>query len=251
MIMIGCPIQNREWILQEYLYHLYHLDYDKKQIHLYFVVNNSKDNSLQMLLDFEKVHHDKYAKITIEVKNNPYFVKDERSKTVRRGSTYYWLAELRNMLLDKCVASNCDYLLSCDSDIMLKPDVLKRLLAHNLPIVSGLVLNGHLKEPDRPWYYTNMLKYVNGKPMHIRNYHIHNLHLVPYGKLLKIDFTGACILIKKEVCQKTRYGYFYLGEDGAFCQSAIKAGYDIFGDISITTKHIMSEQLLNKYSREW
>jgi cellulose synthase/poly-beta-1,6-N-acetylglucosamine synthase-like glycosyltransferase len=135
MILIACPIQNREWLLEDYLYFLYNLDYSKRDIVIYWIVNNSTDETMNILKAFKREHITEYGDIIIEERNNKDAGVDSRSKTQRRLFTYHWLAELRNMMLNKCVELNCDYLLSSDSDIMLRHDTLNRLIEHKTMVM--------------------------------------------------------------------------------------------------------------------
>lgn len=242
-ILIACPVQNREWIIDEYLHHVLQQDYDKKLIDLYFVVNNCTDASLQKLRVFEKQMGPQYNSITIEVFNNTKVQQDARNKLLRRTSTYYWLATLRNKLLDKCVELNCDYLLSCDSDILMRCDTITRLLAHKQHAVSALVYNGYLKDAENAYKYPNILNLnpLTKKYEHIVTARTKAPEKNPIGKLLRVDFTGACILISNELCKASKYDYFYLGEDGAFCRTAISKGYELFCDISLFNMHVMSK----------
>src|SRR5262245_22412050 len=61
------------------------------------------------------------------------------------GAFNYDVAHSRNFLADTFTG---DYLFFMDDDQVFPPDVLKRLLAHNLPIVGPLVLNR--RAPFRP-----------------------------------------------------------------------------------------------------
>jgi hypothetical protein len=195
---------------------------------------------------FAEEYGAEYNSFHVEIVSNNKFVPDQRSKDIRRGSTYHWLAALRNRILDKCVELNCDYLLSCDSDIILSTDTLKRLLAHNKPVVSSLVYNGYLKHPDEAYKYPNVLQYDSDAKTykHVVSYRIRHPEKNPVGYTLKVDFTGACILINKEICRKARYGYYYRGEDEPFCRSA-RNYTELLCDVSLFNLHIMSRSMLD------
>lgn len=266
-ILIGCPISNRAWILNEYLECIYNLNYPKKDIILYWIVNNSIDDSFKILENFKRKHTIEYNKIIIEVFNDPIKMpyKDTRDKYIRRQYTYHWLALLRNKLLDKATEQECTFLLSSDSDILLRQDTLNRLLSHNVPLISSLIYNGYEYIPANAgisynpiveaYRYPNILKFgVVGSTAtyrHVVNVYVKTPSKAKAGKTIIIDATGACVLLKNTIFnnRKIRYGYYMLGEDMAFCQSAISQGHAIICDLSTFNYHIMSKNLLELYKR--
>lgn len=257
-VMIACPVQNRQEILPYYLECLYNIDYPKHLIFIYWIINNSNDDSLEILKTFKEQHEHEYNSICIEIFNNKKYPQDERKQDVR-VKTYHFLSELRNKILKKCAKSDCDFLFSSDSDILLNKDVLKRLLQHDKKIVANLIYNGYLyTPPDAPkdydcisnaYKYPNILREVAPRIyQHIVNYKIKNPHTNPVGTLIEVEYSGASILIAKEVCEKARYSHNdTYGEDEEFCFTARQAGYKIFCDISSFQFHVMNKDILEKY----
>jgi len=254
-ILIGTPIRDRAWIIPYYLSCLYGLNYDKKLIDLYWIINNSSDQSQKLLKDFKYKYNNEYNSITIEITNKPKLPTYDRENSVGiRQEVYPWLAYLRNKLLDKCVSFNCDYLWSTDSDILFKPDTLSRLLSHNIPVVSALLYNGYLHDGIESAYkYPNILREIKPRLyQHISNYRIKNPQLNSFGTLIEVDYTGASILISKDVCKVAKYdGNKIYGEDESFCWSAKQNGYKLYCDISLFLNHIMSPELLKVLGGEF
>lgn len=250
-ILISCPISNRAFILPYYLQSILKLDYNKKLIDIYWIINNSKDNSLSLLSQFKEKYKNEYNSINIEIYNNKKLPKDERIDVIREKYIYNWLSELRNKILDKCVKLSCDYLLSSDSDILLKPCTLKRLIENNKDICSCLIYNGYLFDGiDKAYKHTNMLKKnIYNQYVHITNYKTKFPFKNPKGTLVDLDFSGASMLIKKKVCQNKniRFGYHKQGEDEVFFRTAINNGFKAYGDISLYQNHIMSPECLDLY----
>jgi hypothetical protein len=258
-VLIGCPVKDRAWILPTYLQSVLDLIYPKDKISLYWIVNNSSDASFLMLSSFKEQFDHVYEKITIEVCNDPNVPKDIRRRDIRRDHTYNWLPKLRNKLLDKCIELDCDYLLSCDCDILMKDETLQRLLDHKEHCVSSLVYNGYLHRPtgfpasyspiENAYLFPNCLNWDEEKQIyiHIRSRCIREPQDNPIGKTIVAHFTGACILISKELCGKSRYAYFNRGEDEPFCRGARERGYNVLCDVSMFNAHIMSESLLQLY----
>lgn len=254
-IMIGSPCRNRAWILPYYLRNLYNLTYNKKAISLYFLVNNSNDQTFQILSEFANAHQHEYSRIKIDVFDNSKIPEDNRNQkldklgnitSVRREFIYDFLSILRNKLLLKCVEWDCDYLLSSDSDIILRPDCIDKLLSHDTAVCAGLIYNGYLyaQEADNYMKYPNILKRLpDGQYQHIYNYYVKNK-----TGYFPVDFSGACILISKAVCKISKYAPDKAyGEDLPWSQSVQAAGYKIYCDCSCYNQHVMSEKLLDQF----
>jgi FkbM family methyltransferase len=150
----------------------------------------------------------------------------------------YNIDQVRNLIAD-WVVKGYDYLFSVDSDIAFPPDTLKKLLAHNKDMVSGL--------------------YIQRKPgLHILEVYEHNSHggvsNIPYEKLVgrglvEIASCGfGCVLIKAEVMRAIPYPHFKyhsaidhrntVSEDVDFCRKALGAGFKIWADTDIHCRHI-------------
>jgi len=256
-VLIANPISNRAWILPHFLQHIYDLDYPKHLISFYFIVNNSTDDSLNMLKEFKEKYKSEYDDVKIEILNSPTKFKDDRVTQIREAHTYTWLSFLRNRITKQCVKGNHDYLFSCDSDILVSKDCLTRLLSHNLPYVASLIYNGYLFTPPNSasnydslsmaYKFPNILKYDNNTYVHIVNYKVKNPNLNPVGTLIETDFTGASFVASKDVCKVMEYDWHKQGEDLPASLSAKKAGYTLYCDASVYSQHIMSEELLHKY----
>lgn len=144
----------------------------------------------------------------------------------------YQIDQIRNLIANW--AQRYDYLFSVDSDIAFKPDTLRKLLAHDRDIVSGL--------------------YIQRKP----GQHILELYRggknVPYNDikglgLVEIDSCGfGCVLVKGGVFRKMTYPHFVyksaldhantVSEDTYFCLKAKHLGFRVFADTSILCEHI-------------
>jgi len=156
----------------------------------------------------------------------------------------YNIDQVRNLIAD-WVVKGFDYLFSVDSDIAFPPDTLKRLLAHDKDMVSGL--------------------YIQRKPgQHILEVYEHNgkggVANIPYEKivgrgLIEIASCGfGCVLVKAEVMRSIPYPHFKyysaidhrntISEDVDFCRKALSAGFKIWADTSILCRHIGQTEFL-------
>lgn len=148
----------------------------------------------------------------------------------------YQIDQIRNLIADW--AKRYDYLFSVDSDIVLPKDSLKKMLAANKDIISGLYIqripNTHTLEI--------YMDYHNGGCTNIPYNLVENLGVV------KVAACGmGCALIKSEVFRKIEYPHFVyksaldhkdtISEDVYFCMKARGAGFEVWADSSIMCDH--------------
>lgn len=243
LIAVGCPIQNRTNTVGFYLTNIYDLNYPKEDILLVFYVNNSTDDTIFILERFQKEHKDKYYNILIfEDKNLLDGEQDHQNRYIKRN--FQLFAEVRNTWIKHILPYPIDYIYSIDSDVLVQPDSLKRLIAYNKDIVSCLVWNGKipplshpsLKEPFVDQY--NLMKYDPKTDKYLPFPH-YTKDTIP-KTLFEIDLTGACYLIKRRVLDaQVRYGDNKQGEDVYFCKQAQKRGFKLFNDPTIGSYHMI------------
>lgn len=156
------------------------------------------------------------------------------------GMTY---DHARNVAAMSCLESGADYLFFLDSDVIPPPDTVPRLMAHNVPIVSGV--------------------YCRRSPPHAIPVMIKNKQWVtsfPANALISVDVVGAgCLLVHRDVFASLppqRVGSHWfdwkvnlrgapgfdeadcMSEDFTFCAHARKNGYKVLVDTSIQCKHV-------------
>jgi len=133
---------------------------------------------------------------------------------VARNAARYW-----------ALRSDMSSLLFIDSDVEPEPDGLERLLAHNKPLVGGLV-------PGRGAHA--MHRYVFGKQ-------------TQEGNLVACDY-GTCgyMLVRRDLLEKVEFRWgpsrrrpdVMLSEDPAFAEDALMAGFGRFYvDLNATSRH--------------
>ena len=149
----------------------------------------------------------------------------------------YNIDQVRNLIADWTV-KGFDYLFSVDSDISFPPDTLKKLLAHDCDVVSGLYIQRkpgqHILEIYEPNSYGGVtnIPYENIKDQ----------------GLVEIASCGfGCVLVKKEVLKTVGYPQFKyhsaidhnhtISEDIDFCRKAKAAGFTIWADTGIHCRH--------------
>lgn len=147
-------------------------------------------------------------------------------------------ARNRNIMIEQALQHDATHILFLDDDVAVKPDILKRLLAHDKDIVSGLYL--HRNFPHLPLIFDQA--FPDGKCRYTF------LHDNREG-LIEVVATGlgAC-LIKTDVFRKMERPWITLGElekdhwcdDIAFFLRAGKMGYKIYVDLEVPVGHMMT-----------
>jgi glycosyltransferase involved in cell wall biosynthesis len=263
-VSIVFPCRNRQDFLPLFLEHIYNLDYPRSNIDLIIRINDSQDSSEKILRNFQNTHQHEYRKINITkydlntpiYDNNRFKVIDAKyiqyrgmKKAIPNNQlekVYQNLAKHRNALLLK---ADGDFIFSCDTDIMVKPDTLKVLLSHideEHQYISAHICNGYVVEKQhnkRAYDYTNALYYDEKT-----NTHIH----YPYETtgLVECSFSGAVFLCSKQLYKNSMFNYDPMGEDFVFCDGIRKQGYKIWCDADHKLDHIMDDEMLEEYKNQ-
>lgn len=198
--------------------------------------------------------YDRVKTILIAIPTNRYVETDtfkslydlevpEGYKTELQFFYGYQIDQIRNLIGEW--SKKYDYLLSVDSDIVLPPDSLKKMLSADKDIISGLYIqripNTHTLEVymDTP----------NGGVTNIPYEYIDGCGVV------EIAACGmGCALIKGDVFRKLEYPHFFYksaldhrettSEDVYFCLKARQAGFTVWADESIRCEHIGQTKFL-------
>lgn len=140
----------------------------------------------------------------------------------------------RNHLVEEFLKEPTNtHLLFIDADTIPPQDALYRLLAHDLPVVSGItpiIEMTALREPYRKWNAVDQ----------------DDKHVEPNTGLIEVKGVGASfILIRREVFEqldKPYYKFVYeeedvISEDIYFTSKCIEKGIKTFADTSIICNH--------------
>ena len=165
--------------------------------------------------------------------------------------------ELAQMFLEN---EHLEWLLFVDSDAVLHPLTLNRLLSWDVPIVSALCFVRVL--PTVPAFW-ELEKTADGREkvqmqptMDFMAQHPELLtggatilHDAPKDALKESGFVGMhTTLIRREVIEKMQPPYFVsnykgAGEDVFFCEKARRFGFKSYVDLSVVSGHQMQHQL--------
>jgi len=162
----------------------------------------------------------------------------------------YRVDQVRNLIAD-WVVRGFDYLFAIDHDVTFPPDTLKKLLEHDVDLVSG-VYRQRL-EPQAIEIYDLLQKRMTIEQIHGKS-------------IAEIGGCGfGCVLVKKEVMASVGYPQFEyhpaldhnntISEDTDFCKKVMDKGFKLWCDPSILCGHIgsttMHVQIPETKTFEW
>lgn len=155
----------------------------------------------------------------------------------------------RNELAKKAIEMEADQVLWLDSDMVFQPDILKRLMAHDRDIVSGLYFRR--VPPFYPVVFDKLTITESGCDHR-------NMAEAP-KEFTEVEGIGfGCVLMKTSVLFDVMaiHGDLFspingVGEDLSFCWRARSIGYKIYVDPEIKLGHcghyIVTEDFFNNY----
>lgn len=231
-VLVGCPTYDgMEYCLNEYIKAVKNLTYPNYDI---LLVDNSKDDYYSNKIKKYNLHV-----IKIEYMENP---KDR-------------IVESRNILRQKVLDGDYDYLFSLEQDVIPPEDIIERLLRHNKKVISGVYYK-YVWESGVSQLAALVMIGVNedGKLTEHKEADCLVRYMYPEEveepRLIKVEGAGlGCVLISKEVLEKIKFRYDKKKDsydDMFFFIDTKKEKIDFYVDTSIKCKHL----ILNKRKKE-
>ncbi len=163
----------------------------------------------------------------------------------------YRIDQVRNLIASFAINNNFDYLFCVDSDMVLEPDTLVKLLSVDKDIVGGAYKQRNLKVTIPEIYFST----PNGGS---RNAYHDEIQDAP--DLFAVDSIGfGCVLIKRIVLTTIKSDHFYykhsldfkdtVSEDTYFCRKARAYGFETYCLKTVTPGHIMKTTIYLNTSR--
>jgi hypothetical protein len=127
-IIVGCPIKDRAWVIPQWHAAIRAQEVDVEVVCLY---SASEDDTRAQL-------ESRHVTILDDPEIGRRLPEIDGHMWGGRPEDYSYMTRIRNDLMDYVVAQDPDYFLSLDSDILLCPGALKRMVAC-LEIYGGIV----------------------------------------------------------------------------------------------------------------
>lgn len=180
--------------------------------------------------------------------------KDRVNAWVISQESEPFVDQARNFLVDRFLASDREWFLSVDTDVILPECVVSRLLTRGQPLISALIYVN--AKPPFPQVYRRIADFGFGG---------FGVYLVYQdfepGELVEADATGAgCLLVHRDVFeaipkrkpfrwfQHEQRGEDLFGEDVVFCERAKLAGFQLYIDTAVKAGHIKPHIILRAYT---
>jgi hypothetical protein len=152
---------------------------------------------------------------------------------------------LRNRMLELTLTGGYDYYFLVDSDLVLRPQTLRHLLAQEKDLIAELFWTP--LEPGGGWCWQNAWEYDQATASNEAIAQWRQPGVYPVGG------TGACFLINRRVIEAgvsytpIRNIRCFYGENRWFCIRAIVAGFDIFIDTQCEPLHLYRRSTYEQY----
>lgn len=123
MIVVGAPVHERGWILRDWFDHLAWQTIGSDQLSVVLNYGASDDDTAAIISAEQQ--RGRFRAVTILVDAG-----DDHRATRQWGiARYETMVRLRNALLEHVRFAQPEYYLSCDTDMLLAPDTIEKLLA--------------------------------------------------------------------------------------------------------------------------
>lgn len=247
-ILVGSSINQKKEILEEFLLSLNELIIDGLEVEYMFIDDNINEESSEKLRQFSK------SSKNVIIENSKY--ESEQYKCDEY--THHWkmenikkVTENKNRIIKYFLEKDYKYLFLIDSDIVLHPKTLKRLISTEKDIISNIFWTKWSPDGElmpQVWLYDNYSFYNKNSLEPIMPFEGNKLKR-EFLEMLKIPGTyavgglGACTLISRKALEKgvdfsPIYNLSYWGEDRHFCLRAAAMGIQLYVDTYYPAFHI-------------
>lgn len=221
----------------------------------FFFIDDNVDEESSLLLDRFKIKNNKSA-VTIhkamKSRDNYYVCTDE---------THYWnegliwkVAAFKNKLIKHALENDYNYLFLIDSDIVLHPQTLLKLMENQKDIISTILWTSFLPSyPELPqvWLYDSYDLVPRKREEELNNEEKDQrrrqfLQSLRQPGIYEVGGLGACTLISRKALEKgvnfdPISNISFWGEDRHFCIRAVVLGLSLYVDTYYPAYHIYRE----------
>lgn len=247
-VLIGSPIKQNPEILNEFLISLKDLNKEGIDYQYIFIDDNIIEESSKVLHKFKK--EEKNVSILKKEEGSPLYICDEYTHRWS-GELIKRVAEFKNFIIKKAIDEEFDYLFFIDSDLILHPNTLKRLISLKKEVVSTIFWTRwypNSKEEPQVWLKDNYTLYNSYSGENIDNNEAERrkdefIEMLRKPGTYKVGGLGACTVISNDALKKgvnfsEVYNISFSGEDRHFCIRAAVLGIQLYVDTYYPAYHI-------------
>lgn len=237
-ILIAAPVFQKEEIFKEYLNSLNHLIIPEGYtIKKFFYLHNSPQ-----LTKFLK--EDEYKLVTDDTE----LLRNDDSSKIWTKENYKALYKMRTALLRKAAIEKYDYLFTVDSDILLHPKTLIKLIQDNKKVIGNMLWT---RMDDK------RLGAICGEQENWKSYD--NVEIFKKPGIYPIGWTCACLLISSYIFNNPKISYFpILGVDNTGCEDyafslRIRCNFpdvQMYIDTTYPSRHLYRQKDYERWMKE-
>ncbi|MBI2508199.1 glycosyltransferase family 2 protein [Candidatus Woesearchaeota archaeon] len=216
-VLVGCPTSfHKEYALQQYTESLKKIVYKNHDI---LLVDNSRDDT----------YSDKIKEAGLSV------IKGAWSESARER-----IITSRNILRQKVLDGNYDYLFSLEQDVIPPKDILERLIKHNKKVITAVYFANNMI-PGETLSKLIPLAYVLEDEKTLSMRPLNEDELWKNQGLMKIISAGlGCVLIHRDVLKEVQFRYDLNSfDDRWFFLDLYNKNIPVYADTSIKCKHLI------------
>lgn len=255
-ILISSPIRQCPEILSEFLLSIKELNISGMSVDFLFIDDNDNLAS-SMLCDFDANGISKTTIIAADelIKFSPGYQYNDGhnwNHTLIERVTIF-----KNHIIKVAIDGDYTHLFLVDSDLVLHPETLRRLLSLQCDIVSNIFwtkFSAYDNFLPQVWLMDQRSLFDSSDPK-TKNSIYRTVKIKEFIETLKIPGTykvgglGACTLISRRVLEagvnfSGLYNISFWGEDRSFCIRAVSAGFELFVDTYYPAYHIYRKNYL-------
>lgn len=229
-ILIGCHVCQPASIIHEFLESLLCLKIDGMHADFLFIDNNMTGQSSKILGAFKR------SGCNVDILDGSIITAEEPREKA---------AVCNDKIISYTCESSYDYLFLIDSDLLLHPETLNKLITQDKDIISEIYWTRNNKDSTvypQVWLYDNNIIYDTSGSQNLLDAEI-NLRTSDFINKLKIPGIykvgglGGCILISKKTLNsgisfKRIYNISYMGVERHFSIRCAVLGFELYVDTS-------------------
>lgn len=261
-VLIASPVRQKPAILHHFLEGLRRLDTTGMEVAYLFVDNNDDAHASEQLRAFGGQVDAPVHRLRLPVGEMYH----------RTETSHYWtenligrLAAIKDGILHATLKYGCDYAFLVDSDLVLHPQTLRRVIERQRDILSQVFWT--VWTADKPplpnvWYadHYNLYRTQRGQTLppdeQARRTETFLSALAFRPGVYRLSGLGACTLIARRAIEagvsfSPLRGSLHLGEDRHFCLRAEALGFHLFADTTLPPLHLYRTSELSRVPAYW
>lgn len=261
-VLICSPVRQKPTILRHFLEGLHRLDTTNLEVAFLFIDNNDDARATEMLREFASQVDAPVYRLRIPT-TEPYHRTEIGHAWTE--SLCWRLAALKDGALQAALKHGYDYAFLVDSDLLLHPQTLRRLISLQRDIVSQVFWT--VWQPGAPplpnvWQgdFYNLHRVRRGQSLNSeeqrRRVEAFLSALAFHPGVYRVSGLGACTLISRRAIEagvsfaEVR-GCLLPGEDRHFCLRAEALGIRLFADSVFQPLHLYRESEVYRVDEYW